>query len=213
TLSFDPETVISYELGAKVDFWDDRARVNAALYYMDYEDLQVTQTNADCLCNITDNASDAEIMGLEVEMQLAVTSSLRLFAGGNYMDTEYVNFVDSLGNDNSGGRLQRTPDYTYNVGLDYSMDMAGRADALSLYLNYAYQGDFNWDPDNITEQAAYGLLDGRFSYYINQDVTVSAYGKNILDEDYRVFVINFFADEVASLGAPRTFGVELNVRF
>lgn len=213
TLSFDPETVTSYELGAKVDFLDNRARVNAALYYMDYVDLQVTQTNADCLCNITDNAADAEILGLEVEVELAVTRSLRVFAGGNYMDTEYVNFVDSLGNDNSGNRLQRTPDYTYNLGFDYSMDMAGRADALNLYMNYAYQGDFNWDPDNITEQDAYGLLDGRFSYHVNDDVTVSAYGKNLLDEDYRVFVINFFADEVASLGAPRTFGVELNVRF
>jgi iron complex outermembrane receptor protein len=211
--SFDPETVLSYELGTKIDFWDNRARVNAALYYMDYQDLQVTQTNAACLCNITDNASDAEIAGVEVELQLALTRSLRVFAGGNYMDTEYVNFVDSLGNDNSGGRLQRTPDYTYNLGIDYSMDMGGRADALNLYMNYAYQGDFNWDPDNITEQDAYGLLDGRLSYFINDDVTVSAYGKNILDEDYRVFVINFFADEVASLGAPRTFGVELNVRF
>lgn len=212
-LSFDPETVTSYELGTKIDFWDNRARVNAALYYMDYEDLQVTQTNADCLCNITDNASDAEIMGLELEVQLAVTRSLRLFAAGNYMDTEYVDFVDSLGNDNSGNRLQRTPDYTYNLGFDYSMDLAGRADALNLYMNYAYQGDFNWDPDNITEQDAYGLLDGRLSYHINDDVTVSAFGKNILDEDYRVFVINFFADEIASLGAPRTYGVELNVRF
>lgn len=213
TLSFDPETVTSYEIGAKVDFWDDRARVNAALYYMDYKDLQVTQTNADCLCNITDNAADAEITGLEVEVQVALTRSLRLFAGGNYMETEYVNFVDSLGNDNSGNRLQRTPDYTYNVGLDYSMDLGGRADALNLYVNYAYQGDFNWDPDNITEQDAYGLLDGRVSYSISDDITVSAYGKNILDEDYRTFVINFFADEVASLGAPRTYGVELNVRF
>ena len=80
-------------------------------------------------------------------------------------------------------------------------------------MNYSYQGDFNWDPDNITEEPGFGLLDGRVSYHINEDVTVSAYGKNILNEDYRTFVINFFADEVASLGAPRTYGLELNVRF
>lgn len=212
-LSFDPETVTSYEIGTKLDFWDNRARVNAALFYMDYEDLQVTQTNADCLCNITDNAADAEISGLELEVQFAVSRSLRLFAGGSYMDTEYVDFVDSLGNDNSGNRLQRTPDYTYNLGLDYSADFAGRADALNLFVNYAYQGDFNYDPDNITEEPAYGLLDGRLSYQVNDDITVSAYGKNLTDEDYRVFVINFFGDEVGSLGAPRTYGVELNVGF
>lgn len=213
TIAFDPESVTNYELGAKIDFWNNRARVNAAAYYMDYENLQVTQTNADCLCNITDNAADAEIKGIEIEVELALTASLRVFAGGNYMSTEYVNFVDSLGRSNSGNRLQRTPDYTYNAGFDYSGNIAGRNNAVNIYMNYSYQGDFNWDPDNITEEPGFGLLDGRVSYHINEDVTVSAYGKNILNEDYRTFVINFFADEVASLGAPRTYGLELNVRF
>ncbi|QIB65274.1 TonB-dependent receptor [Kineobactrum salinum] len=212
-ISFDPETVTSYELGAKIDFWDGRARVNAAAYYMDYVDLQVTQTNAECLCNITDNAADAEVRGVELEVQLALTRELRLFGAASWNDNEYQNFVDSLGVDNSGNRLQRTPEHQFNLGFDYTTDFMNRADALNIYMNYAYQGDFKWDPDNITEEPSYGLLDGRISYSPNETLTISAYGKNITNEQYRVFVINFFGDEVASLGAPRTYGLEVVARF
>ena len=64
---FDPEEAKNYEIGIKSDFFDNRFRVNADVFYMDYTNLQVTQTNAACLCNITDNAASAEITGVEAE--------------------------------------------------------------------------------------------------------------------------------------------------
>ncbi|GAB4148662.1 MAG: TonB-dependent receptor [Sphingomonadales bacterium] len=213
TSSFDPETVTSFELGSKIDFWDGRARINAAAYYMDYKDLQVTQTSAACLCNITDNAADATIKGIEIETQVAVTEELRIFAAGTYIDSKYKNFVDSLGNDNSGNRLQRTPEYQFNVGFDYTADLMNWTQGLNIYANYSYQGNFRWDPDNITKEPGYGLLDGRISISPSDSVTLSLFGKNILGKRYRVFVINFFADEVAALGAPSTYGGEISVRF
>lgn len=213
TAGFDPENVTNFELGGKLDFWDSRARINSSVFFMDYKDLQVTQTNDQCLCNITDNAADAEILGLEIEGQVQATRGLRLFAAGTYLDTEYKNFVDSLGNDNSGNRLQRTPEYTFNVGLDYSTDFLKWQNSLNFFVNYAYQGNFRWDPDNITREPGYGLLDARISFSPNDRYTFSVFGKNITDEDYRVFVINFLADEVAALGAPVTYGGEIRVSF
>jgi len=212
-LSFDPEKVTSYELGAKSEFLDGRARINAAAFYMDYVDLQVTQTSAACLCNITDNAADAIVKGVELEAQFALTRDLRLFGAATYTDTKYENFVDSLGNDNSGNRLQRTPKVQYNAGFDYTTDFMGWSDGLSIWMNYAYQGMFRWDPDNITKEPGYGLLDGRISISPRENLTISAFGKNILGKNYRVFVINFFADEVAALGAPSTYGIEITARF
>ena len=67
TTPFDPEEAKNYEVGIKSDFFDNRFRVNADVFYMDYTNLQVTQTNAACLCNITDNAASAEIKGVEAE--------------------------------------------------------------------------------------------------------------------------------------------------
>src|SRR6185369_6143852 len=78
TTPFDPETATNYEIGIKTDFLDNRMRLNADVFYMDYKDLQVTQTNAACLCNITDNAASAEIKGVEAEFAFAATERLRL---------------------------------------------------------------------------------------------------------------------------------------
>ena len=38
--SYDPETVWSYEAGAKTTFWDGKARANFDVFYNDYKDFQ-----------------------------------------------------------------------------------------------------------------------------------------------------------------------------
>ena len=92
---FDPEEAKNYELGIKSDFFDNRFRVNADVFFMDYTNLQVTQTNAACLCNITDNAASAEITGVEAEFAYLPIDSLRLSLAGSYVDAKYKDFIES----------------------------------------------------------------------------------------------------------------------
>lgn len=211
---YDPETVENIELGAKLDFFDRRARLNVAAFMMDYQDLQVTQTDDGCLCNITDNAADAEIRGVEAEFTFAATDRLLLWAGGTVLDTEYIDFIDSTGLDASGNRLQRTPENQFNVGAELTLDVGDWRDALSVRANYNRQGEMFWAPDNAQTEDAYGLLNGRITLTPpNTDWRVSLWGRNLTDELYRTNIIAFFGDEVSRLGAPRTFGVELATSF
>jgi len=211
---YDPETVENIEVGAKLDFLDRRARLNLAAFMMDYQDLQVTQTDDGCLCNITDNAADAEIMGIEAEFQFAATDRLMLWAGATILETEYFDFVDSTGLDASGNQLQRTPETQFNVGAELTLDMGSWRDALSIRANYNYQGEMFWAPDNAQTEEAYGVFSGRVTLTPpDQDWTVSLWGKNLTDEIYRTNIIAFFGDEVSRLGAPRTYGIELSTTF
>ena len=96
------------------------------VFYMDYTDLQVAQTNAACLCNLTDNAASAEIKGVEAEFELAPVEGLHLTLAGSYFDAKYKDFIESaidpttgLNLDSSGNRLQRTPDTQLSAGIDY----------------------------------------------------------------------------------------------
>ncbi|HET6565490.1 MAG TPA: TonB-dependent receptor, partial [Xanthomonadales bacterium] len=82
TLAYDPETVTNYEIGIKSEFFDNRVRLNGAVFYMDYANLQVEFTNDVCLCNVVSNASDAEIKGAELELQFAATDALYVWASG-----------------------------------------------------------------------------------------------------------------------------------
>jgi iron complex outermembrane receptor protein len=212
--SYDPETVDNFEVGGKFDFWNNRARVNLAAFYMKYKDLQVTQTDAGCLCNITDNAADANIQGIDIEAEPHLFDVFNVSVGLTYLDTEYVDFVDSLGRDASGNFLQRTPEYQWNVSAEYETDLGQWRDGLKIRAGYSHKGKMFWAPENTNFEEAYGTLDGRISVTPNEgDFTVSIWGRNLTDELYRTNIIAFFGDEISRLGAPRTYGASVAVKF
>jgi iron complex outermembrane recepter protein len=220
-IPFDPEEVVNYEVGFKADVLDRRMRLNASIFYMDYTDLQVTQTNAACLCNLTDNAASAEIMGIESEFQFAIARNARVFVSGSYVDTEYVDFLESAINpstgqrlDSSGNRLQRTPETQISGGFDLTASIGGWQDALNVRVSYSWQSDLFWATDNIAEEDPYGLLDARIAIGPpNASWQVAFWGKNLTDELYRVNIIPFFGEEASQFGTPRTYGVDLSWEF
>ena len=209
-----PEEVINYEAGIKSDFAGGRARINAAAFFMDYTDLQVEQTNQDCLCNLTENAADAEIKGVEAEFSFAATENLFVNLSGTFLDTEYVDFVEASGVISSGNPLQRTPETQFNLGIDYTATIGNFGRALSLYLNYSWQDKLPWQPANLNFEDSYGLLDLRVTFAPeNAQWSASLWGKNVTDELYRSNVIPFFGEEVSQFGPPRTYGVEFRYEF
>jgi len=218
---YNPEEATNYEVGFKTTLLDRRMRLNASVFKMDYKNLQVTQTNAACLCNLTDNAASADIKGIEAELEFLATDALRFSLGGSYVDTEYVDFLESAINpstgtrlDSSGNRLQRTPETQLSGGIDYTTNFGGWSDALKFSLNYTWQSDLFWATDNIAREKSYGLLDARIQLSPKDaDWSVGLWGKNLSDELYRVNVISFFGEEVSQFGPPRTFGLDIVWKF
>lgn len=204
-----PEEVTNYEIGVKSDFADGRARLNAAIFLMDYTDLQVEQTNQDCLCNLTENASDAEISGLEAEFTFAASETLLINLSATFLDTEYVEFREASGVISSGNALQRTPETQYGANIDWDI-----GSAVNLFLSYAWQDEMPWQPANLNYEDAYGLLDTRLTFSpADAQWAVSVWGKNITDELYRTNIIPFFGEEVSQFGPPRTYGVDFSYSF
>jgi iron complex outermembrane receptor protein len=207
--------VKNYELGIKMDLLDNRMRLNADVFYMDYTNLQVTQTNAACLCNLTDNAASAEIKGVEAEWELAATDNLRFSLSGSYVDAKYKDFIESaidpttgLHLDSSGNRMQRTPETQVSAGVDWAIGIA------KLNVNYTWQSDMFWATDNVAKEDPYGLLDAQVTVGPEgKDWSIAVWGKNITDELYRSNIISFFGEEVSQFGPPRTYGVDLRVKF
>jgi iron complex outermembrane receptor protein len=213
-IPFDPETVTNYEMGFKSTLADGRVRFNATVFYMDYKDLQVQQTNQDCLCNITDNASNAEITGLEVELQWAAANGLIIFASGSMLDHEYKDFVENSGVDSSGNKLQRTPDNQFSIGLDWTFGSGSLADALNFSANYYWQDTLYWQPANENKEDSYDLINARLSYQpTGKPWMLSTWIKNVSDKDYRTNIIPFFGEEVGQYGPPRTYGVDFKIGF
>ncbi len=93
----DEETAWNYELGAKNTLWDGAATLNAAVYYIDWEDQQLTTTTVGAdgsgSFSILDNIGESEIWGAELEFNANITDWWELYLGYAYTDTEIDEYI------------------------------------------------------------------------------------------------------------------------
>lgn len=211
---YDPEFAWNYEVGLKSEWLDRRVRVNLAAFYTDFTDLQVELLDDVNLVLVVANAADAVIKGLEGELQIVLHENVTLFGSASFIEAEYKDYIDPLrGIDYSGNRIQRTPEFQGNAGIDVNIPIS---DGLELIGNiqYGYQGEMFYGPDNTNDEPDYALLDlraglasqdGRWQMY--------AYAKNVTDELYRVSIIPFAGDEFSVYGPPSTYGLRFAMNF
>ncbi|MAA55154.1 MAG: hypothetical protein CMK43_08330 [Porticoccaceae bacterium] len=214
TVVYEPETAWTNEIGVKTELFDSRLRLNAAAFYTDFKNLQVELLDDVNLVLILENASDAKIEGLEIEMEAKLSSSLTLFASGSFLDSEYENYDSAFSAaDLSGNRLQRTPKEQFTVGLDLRHPMGDNMELMA-NLHYSHQGQIYYAPQNTNYEDSYGYLDMRIGIAsADGKWSLVAHGKNITDELYRVSIIDFAGDEWSSYAAPRTYGLTLTRNF
>jgi outer membrane receptor protein involved in Fe transport len=120
--SYEPDTVVNYELGTHGYFFNEQVRVSGALFYIDWEDIQIlTAFGAD---GGIANAESARSQGLELETHINLSEGWALRAGFAFTDAELTENVTSIigGAENaySGDRLPGSPRYQYSLGVDYS---------------------------------------------------------------------------------------------
>lgn len=206
------ELLDNYELGLKSTVLGGRLRLNAAAFWLDYQDLQVYELLG--LNLVTSNAS-AEVNGFEIETALAVSSNITI--GGSYtsLDAKYTSNAVSGAQvlPYNGLTLPRSPDSQYTLYIDSEWDVAGGV--LAARADYQWQDDFFFDPSNNPEvlSPAHGLASAYLSYETAGGLKLAVYGKNLGDEEYQTHIIKNVGIGFSVFGAPRSFGVSLSQRF
>jgi iron complex outermembrane receptor protein len=96
---FEPEEVDNWELGFKMDLLDRRLRVNAALFYSDYKNRQLTTLVINPTTNspagATINAKDSSITGFELETTWLATANMQLTFNATFNDGDIDEFDDT----------------------------------------------------------------------------------------------------------------------
>lgn len=122
-LYYAPETVVNYELGSHTSLFAETLRLSAAIFYNDWEDIQV-QTYFDSGYGGTANAAAAHTQGLELEAHLKLPEGWALRAGFAFTDAELdedvANITGTGENVYAGDTLPGSPRYQTNIGIDYS---------------------------------------------------------------------------------------------
>ncbi len=219
---FDPEFAINYEIGAKSEFWDNSVRLNAALFYVDYSDLQVLQfiqigegESAQAI-QVTENASDAVSQGLEVEAQWYASASWLLSSTYAYNDTEYKKLLSATGN-LSGNNLRNAPLNSIYLASNYQWRLPNDS-ALSWLLSYVYRDETFQDINNfeINKFGSRELWDTRLTWTnASEKLELALYIKNIDNEEYEIhsFQTGQGANSAKLFAPKRTYGLVAHFEF
>lgn len=206
---YEEEILNSYEVGIKATLADGSLRLNATAFYYDYEDYQALTFSG--LSQFIDN-TDAEVKGLDLEMIWAPTDTIDINLGASILDTE-IDQVTVQGASISGTEMVLAPEFTLNGLVRYQA-----TDALSLQVDFNHQGDHFFDITNsdLSKEDAYTVFNARIGYDVNSNLNLSAFVKNLTDEEYRVYTFDFTAAAGFNqqfFAPPRWAGVSLNYSF
>lgn len=216
---FDEETVINYEAGLKGTLLDDTLRLNAAAFYMDYEDLQIlvltVQESGLPGPQLTANAGEAEIQGVELEAQWLLGPYFQLLGTYAYLDTEYTKLENNL-EPFEGNALRNAPEHAYSLSAIFDYPLA--SGSVNARADYIYKDDAFQDIENQDEAAmfSYDVLNLRLAYApADYRWEVAAWLKNALDEEYLLHnsVLNPELAQLRLPAAPRTWGVTATYNF
>lgn len=229
------ETIGSMEFGMKSTLMDGRMRVNAAVFSYDYDDVQVSVIKTDDGGVSTDvvNAASFGTEGLELDLAFLVTDTMTVRAQYAYTDREYDDFPSY-----QGLAIQPTqgltPENAYNVVMDWNMLNFG-SNSIDLQVSANYQDETVSITSSATSYTAAGqpaipanmqqpsnqertLVNARLSWSSEleggQRLNITAWGRNITDEQYRTFGFNFGAAlgfPVHQWGNPATYGIDFSL--
>ncbi|WP_338467620.1 TonB-dependent receptor [Novosphingobium sp. ZN18A2] len=211
-LSFRPEKVNSYEVGAKADMFGGRLYLAGDVFYMDYTDVQIPGSVA-CVvsgvpsfCGVVSNAGKAEMKGFELEGRAKLIDSaagtLTLNGSVGYIDAKYKKYITDIGGVPTDvakyRKIQNTPAWTGNASLTYATFVGDGRVAVTGGMSFkskTYQFEI---PNPYLDQKAYQLFDASVVYHAPGDHwSLGVFGKNLLDKRYKTSGYTFMgADPV-----------------
>ncbi|MGB1458519.1 TonB-dependent receptor [Spongiibacter marinus] len=231
--TYEDEEADTFELGVKTTLFDGAATFNAAAFYTEFANRQVS--NFTLTGYVVGNAAESITQGVEADFRMALSERLTIGASAAWLDSYFTSFEDGpctavqtdaafrAGNpdcrqDLSGEGTDYAPEVTASLTGQYvrpigdSMEMRFQLD-----LNYTEEYYTTQDRDEADKQDAFYKINSRLSLMsFAQGWELALLGKNLTNEittshgnDVPLFVGAHFA----STDAPRSVAVEGVLRF
>ncbi|WP_409018998.1 TonB-dependent receptor [Brevundimonas vesicularis] len=208
-LAYGAETLWSYELGTKLDWFNGAVRTNISLFHQDYTDKQVVSTKSTPSgypIAIIENAGEAIVRGVEFDGRWAATNNLTVGLGYTYLDTEYTDFyiyTDTrsgiinggmcevavvegkrlCGTDLSGHELEKAPRHSLVASFGYTAPLRVWPGVEWLIeADTTYQSARHVDQSNSRTLQAYSLTNLRLGVTTDRFELIG-YVDNLFDDD------------------------------
>ena len=224
--AFDPESVETWEIGAKTEFFDRRARLNLAAYTTRYKDIQLdfsaqllegqTRTTLE-----TVNApGNGRIRGVEVDLNLAPVRGLTLSVSYAYTKGDLPLAQNPFNNNNfQKPFIVFTPENAFSLAGDYDVDIGGAT--LKAHLDANIADPSRAQPGDPTLGDRSFLVNGRLALADidvgrGANIEFALWSRNLLNrqQTFLKSVLAFQANGLIGIfNEPRQFGADVQVRF
>ncbi|WP_088311105.1 TonB-dependent receptor [Novosphingobium sp. B 225] len=225
-LSFNPETLTTYEVGFKADLLDRRIRLNGAGFINKYSDITLgkqvcPESSLPTPCLRPANIGSADVKGFEFETTIRPVEGFTLDGSFSYLDFKYTTpsaagLLVGTGIP-ANGITPYTPKTAYSVGAQYDHEMT--SGTVTLRLDGAYQSAIYTSSENTVWSRIPGrfISNGQLSFTsADKAWKATLEVKNLFDKYYYMSV----SDVTTALGAvtgvpglPRTWQVSLKRTF
>ncbi len=215
TESYDEEQTWDFEGGVKTTWANGRVAANAAVFRIDWEDMQLNVPNLFIPGEFyIANVGGAGSSGVELELNARVHPNVDVFGGIGYTKATFDDDSVSSGVPVGGNTIPNTPDYTGSLGIQVSRSLTqgtlyGRGEV-------TFSGAFEYDDQNTERQGAYSLANFRAGIR-GRLVFVEGWIRNAFDTEYIpvAFAYGQLAPSgfIGEMGRPRTFGISAGVGF
>jgi len=228
----------NYEIGAKTSWFDGAVRLNAAAFFIDWTDPQVSTVSINAGTSITVNAESARALGFELDGSWLVTENFNLRGNFSFTDAELTADVPGLiqtitppgfGTDieagQDGDRLPGSPKTQFSVFGDYRHPLSN-GDNIIANASYSWQGDvlsFTGGRAGSFTLPSFGRANIALGYQTD-DWSFTGYVENLFDDFSETSASNTPLQNQNILGAnvrgfetnvlpPRSIGARFNYRF
>lgn len=199
---YQPETLRSYEIGAKGWLPGNRLRYSSAVYVMTVKNMQVQQMPLPGLVYVT-NAASARSVGAELELEYLAGGGWSLQAGLGLNRTRFSSFRDGPA-DYAGNSNPFAPRINGYLSARYDAPAGWYAQASLTGVGRVYL-----DAANRYARNGYGLVNLAAGVTVNQ-VEITAYVNNLADRRYDA--VGYQNGIVTVYSPPREVGLRLSWR-
>jgi len=224
---YGDETLWNYEVGVKSTLGNG-ATLNAAAFYADMEDLQVTLDAGSCSSRITFNVPEAKSSGVEIEYRSQPTDNLELSIAASVINAKFKSTVmdatgSVLGGLENGNRLASVPEVQLAATTTYLFPLDRGDGFVSATVHYigdriTQPGDQRPGEGNYASGLAFGGASG--ADVTSLDLTLASYtilnfraGVTIDNGWEAAIYMNNATDENANLSFDRERGGRARLGF
>jgi len=213
--SFLSDTINNYEFGWKTTLMDGRMQFNGSVYWIDWNDIQITVFDQDIsFLLFTKNAGKARVKGIEGDFTFRATENLTISSAFSFNDTELVdkpvNFDTII---DVGERLSLTPKFQGNIRARYDVDIGDGNGYAMFAVNHRGSSFNSATKDDRREMPAYTIANAAFVWTPTPSVDIQFSVNNVFDKRATTFV-NLENDIPGIVvNRPRNYSVTLSYRF